>query len=195
MVTHEPDFAAMAAHDLQEPLRKVRAFSDRIRAQIAPLLTADTQDYFDRLQKSAERMQTLIEDLLESARVTSKGRPFKDVDLNEVVRGVLSDLEVPIDQSNATLNLQNLPVVQADPVQMRQLFQNLLSNALKFLGRIFTLFQRLHGRHEYEGSGIGLAICRKIVERHGGSLSAWSEPGKGATFIIAFPEESFRVTA
>jgi two-component system, LuxR family, sensor kinase FixL len=221
------EFARVASHDLQEPLRKIQAFGDRLRAEYADRLSGAGLDYLERMQSAAARMQTLINDLLVFSRVTTKADPFVPVDLKGIVDDVLSDLEVRIDQSRARVEVGSLPSIEADPLQMRQLFQNLLSNALKFrkpdvspqvaiegrllsgsrrpaacqirvadngigfeeknLDRVFTMFQRLHGRSEYEGSGIGLAICRKIVERHGGDITAKSAPGKGATFIVTLP--------
>ncbi|MDQ3584443.1 MAG: PAS domain S-box protein [Acidobacteriota bacterium] len=225
------DFAFVASHDLQEPLRKVQAFGDRLKSKYGDGLNADGRDYLERMQSAAGRMQTLINDLLTFSRVTTKAQPFTPVNLNLIAREVLSDLEVKIEETGATINLGELPTIDADPVQMRQLMQNLIGNALKFrradeaplikiqclthdhddddstppgccrisvadngigfdekyLDRIFTVFQRLHGRSEYEGSGVGLAICRKIVERHGGQLTARSQPGAGAHFIFTLP--------
>ncbi|MEI8235407.1 MAG: CHASE3 domain-containing protein [Verrucomicrobiota bacterium] len=229
------DFASVASHDLQEPLRKIRAFADRLRLKCATALDTQGLDYLERMQSAAGRMQTLIQDLLTLSYVTSRAQPFKEVDLTQVMRGVLSDLEVPIEQSAAKIEIGPLPPIDADPVQMRQLFQNLLSNALKFhkpgqppevnvsariltaqehqiagagpgeeicqivvadngigfeeqfVEQVFTLFQRLHTRQEYEGTGIGLAVCRKIASRHGGSIVAKSGEGQGATFIIKLP--------
>jgi light-regulated signal transduction histidine kinase (bacteriophytochrome) len=170
-------------------------------------------------------MQTLINDLLTFSRVTTQAQSPVAVDLNEVLRGVLSDLEVGIEQAGAHVAIDPLPTVHADPSQMRQLFQNLIGNALKFrrqedgpqirvraestgtmhriivedngIGfeqkyaeRIFGIFQRLHGRGEYEGTGIGLAVCQKIVKRHGGEIAATSVPGHGATFVVTLPVES-----
>jgi signal transduction histidine kinase len=171
------------------------------------------------------RMRRLIDDLLSFARVSSKTQPFTRVELASLAREVVGDLEVAIEKAGATVTLGELPALEADPVQLRQLLQNLLSNALKFrrddvapavsvratvneeaqrcelvvqdngigfdekyLDRLFNVFQRLHGRSsKYEGTGIGLAICRKIVERHGGSIQARSTPGEGATFIVTLP--------
>lgn len=224
------DFASVAAHDLQEPLRKIQSFSDRLVTKAKEQLTAETFDYVDRIQNSAHRMQVLIDDLLTYSRVTTKNSPFSVINLNDIVAHVVSDLEVRIEQSHGKVVWQNLPSLEADPTQMRQLFQNLISNALKFkksdlhplvtvsakifdnsplgrpgpacqitiqdngigfdekyLDRIFTIFQRLHGRHEYEGTGIGLAVCRKIVDRHGGFITAASLPDQGATFIVTLP--------
>jgi two-component system, LuxR family, sensor kinase FixL len=222
------DFASVAAHDLQEPLRKIQSFADRLRAKSSDVLGAETVDYLERIQKSAFRMQTLINDLLSYSRVTTKALPFISVNLNQVVAQVISDLEVRIEKTKGKVEWGDLPTVEADPVQMNQLFLNLINNALKFhkpetppvvkitsriikctrgtpetceisiadngIGfdekysdRIFTIFQRLHGRHEYEGTGIGLAVCRKIIERHDGDIATKSAPGLGATFIITIP--------
>ena len=219
------DFAYVASHDLQEPLRKIRAFGDRLQVKYAPELGDRGRDYLRRMQNAAERMQGLIKDLLTYSRITTKVQPFVATDLNIVVKEVLSDLETAIEQNKGQVRLSQLPTIEADPLQMRQLFQNLIGNALKFhqpeqaplitisqqtlpdsesmvelriedngigfdekyLDRIFTPFQRLHGRLEYEGTGMGLAICRKIIERHGGRLTAESFVGQGATFIIFLP--------
>ncbi len=216
------DFAYVASHDLQEPLRKVQAFADRLSSKYAHALEGSGLDYLERMRNAAERMQKLIQDLLTFSRVATKAQPFEPVDLDVVAREVLSDLEVAIEQSGATVELENLPVIDADPLQMRQLIQNLVGNALKFrrpetaplieisgavennecrltvrdngigfdekyLDRIFTVFQRLHGRTEYEGSGVGLAVCRKIAERHHGGITAESAPGEGAAFIVTLP--------
>jgi two-component system, LuxR family, sensor kinase FixL len=216
------DFASIAAHDLQEPLRKIEAFSDRLEKKIGHELVGDAHDYLERMVKAARRMRTLIDDLLTYSRVGSKAQPFVETDLTEVVQEVLSDLEVRLEQSRAVVEVKNLPRLEADPAQMRQLFQNLISNALKFhrpgvapeveisaeidpeycvirvsdngigfdtkyLDRIFTIFQRLHSRQEYEGTGVGLAVCRRIVDRHGGEITAESVPGEGATFIVTLP--------
>ncbi|MEM7578834.1 MAG: PAS domain-containing protein [Cyanobacteria bacterium P01_A01_bin.80] len=221
-------FAFIASHDLQEPLRKITAFGDRLKATCQDALNDRGYDYLQRMQNAAERMQVLIEDLLTLSRITTRAQPFIDVNLSRVTQEVLSDLEIRIAQTGARIEIGELPIIKADPLQMRQLLQNLISNALKFhceqqpllikiysknysknanqqlnyeycqiivedngigfdekyLDRIFNVFQRLHGRTEYEGTGMGLAICRKIVERHQGSITAKSEPGKGASFIV-----------
>ena len=219
------DFAYVASHDLQEPLRKIQAFGDRLQVKYAPELGEQGRDYLRRMQNAAERMQSLIRDLLAYSRITTKTQPFVATDLNIVVEEVLSDLETSIEQTGGQVRSSQLPTIEADPLQMRQLLQNLIGNALKFhqpelapiitisqdksydsestvtlkvadngigfdekyLDRIFTPFQRLHGRLEYEGTGMGLAICRKIIERHGGRLTAESSVGQGAAFIISLP--------
>lgn len=221
------DFAYVASHDLQEPLRKIQAFGNLLEAEYAEKL-GDGRDYLVRMRSAAARMSALIEDILSFSRVTTKAREFKRVDLDGVVQGVLEDLETRIDDTGATIELGKLPAIDADAMQMRQLLQNLISNALKFqkpgvkpvvkisaikeisqtshrqvctltvedngvgfeekyLDRIFAVFQRLHGRDTYEGTGIGLAVCRKIAERHGGSITARSKPGRGSAFIITLP--------
>lgn len=234
-------FAHVASHDLQEPLRKIMSFGDRLKDKYSETLTAQGCDYLERMQKAAERMQTLIEDLLTLSRITTKAQPFVSVDLAQVAQEVLSDLEVRIEQTGAKVEVGKLPTLEADPLQMRQLLQNLISNALKFhqrteppkigiysqllnsekqqptgnsrqpmlyqilvqdngigfdekyLSSIFNAFQRLHGRSEYEGTGMGLAICRKIVERHNGSITAKSSPGQGSMFIVTLPLQQRQV--
>lgn len=222
------DFASVAAHDLQEPLRKIQSFADRLRSKSSATLDAETVDYLERIQKSSYRMQTLINDLLDYSRVSTKVQPFAPVDLNQILTQVISDLEIRLEETKGEIECGDLPRVDADPVQMTQLFLNLINNALKFhkpglppvvkisslmtkstrygpeiceitvadngigfdekyIERIFTIFQRLHGRQEYEGTGIGLAICRKIVERHDGMITAKSIPGEGASFITTLP--------
>lgn len=217
------NFAYVSSHDLQEPLRKIQMFSDRLAANYADALDERGQDYLARMHNAAMRMQTLIVDLLAFSRVLTHADPFVGVNLTLTAQQVLEDLSVRIEEANGRVHLAPLPTIQADPTQMQQLFQNLLSNALKYhkpdvppvihifaekltdnrcqivvqdngigfdekyLDRIFTVFQRLHGRTEYEGTGIGLAICRLIVERHGGDITATSQPGQGATFIVTLP--------
>jgi light-regulated signal transduction histidine kinase (bacteriophytochrome) len=202
------NFASVASHDLQEPLRKIQAFGDRLRVKCSDGLGDLGRDYLERMQNAAQRMQVLIQDLLKLSRITSRAQPFERCDLAEIVRAVLSDLEVAIEQSGAEVEVGALPTIDADCVQMRQLFQNLISNGLKFhrpgecrltvqdngIGfddkfaeQIFVVFQRLHSRTEYEGTGIGLAVCRKITDRHGGTIVAKSSDGQGATFIVTLP--------
>jgi PAS domain S-box-containing protein len=232
-------FAYIASHDLKEPLRKITAFGDRLKVKYFQILDEQGKDYLDRIHKATERMNNLISDLLKYSRVTTKAQPFSSVDLNQVVAEVLSDLEVQIEKVTGRVEFKNLPVILADPIQMRQLFQNLINNALKFhkpeippvveitaqitdasspvtrpgelppnhceivvtdngIGiderfsdRIFQIFQRLHGHDEYEGSGVGLAICRKIVERHNGRISFQSTLGQGTSFKVIIPLPQF----
>jgi PAS domain S-box-containing protein len=216
------DFAYVASHDLQEPLRKIQAFGDRLRARYGSALSAEGLDYVDRMQRAAGRMQTLINDLLTFSRVTTKGQPFVPVDLGTVAREVVHDLETRIHDSGGEVLVGALPTIDADPLQMRQMLQNLVGNALKFhrpevpprvevegvvddgaasiriadngIGfeehhaeRIFTMFERLHSRGSYEGTGIGLAICRKIAQRHGGDITASSRLGEGSVFTVMLP--------
>ncbi len=218
------DFAYAASHDLQEPLRKVRAFGSRLESRYADVLDERGLDYLSRMQDAADRMQTLIINLLDYSRVTTQAQPFAPINLNLILQNVLSDLETRIEEVNGIIFADTLPTIDADAVQIRQLLQNLISNALKFhrdgvspiikikvqvqeaenqatiaisdngIGfedefaeRVFALFQRLHGRSQYEGTGIGLAICRKIVNRHNGTITARSVPDEGATFTINLP--------
>ena len=239
-------FAFVASHDLQEPLRKIRAFGDRLKTKCEAALPEGGADYLERMQSAAARMQTLINDLLTFSRVISRTEPFALVDLGQITQEVLGDLEVRIEKSGAEVVVGALPKIEADALQLRQLLQNLIGNALKFqppnakpkveiggrivagregnlptllemdqpvtrltpdeqpffqliirdngigfdekyLDRIFAVFQRLHGRQEYEGTGIGLAVCRRIVDRHKGVITARSKPGEGATFIVTLP--------
>jgi signal transduction histidine kinase len=215
-------FASIASHDLQEPLRKVRTFTQQLNVVEADRLSDRGRDYLNRANAAAERMQNLIEDLLKFSRVATHARPFAPVDLKRITGEVLEDLSAQVEQSGAVVHVGELPTISADQLQIRQLLQNLISNALKFrrenvtpevtidatvaddkielsvsdngIGfdpqysrRIFRVFERLHGRGEYPGTGIGLALCRKIAERHGGSVVADGEPGVGSTFIVTLP--------
>jgi signal transduction histidine kinase len=227
-------FAAVASHDLQEPLRKIQAFGDRLYGQIHDQLDDKGRDYLDRILASAGRMRALIDGLLEFSRVSTRVQPLVQVDLGQVAREVASDLDGRLQQSGGKVEIDELPTIAADPLQMRQLMQNLIGNALKFqragvpplvrvssrivtgpssdgdtdaragwcelsvtdngVGidpayseQIFELFQRLHGRDQYEGTGMGLAICKKIAERHGGSISVTSTPGAGSRFVVELP--------
>lgn len=234
-------FAFVASHDLQEPLRKIQAFGDRLKTKCEKIELGEAKDYLERMQNAAARMQTLINDLLAFSRVIRSSQPFVPVDLGAITKEVLNDLEVRIEKNGAKVEVGELPTIDADPTQMRQLVQNLVSNALKFqladaqplvrissrtisadawdqpsdgengapsaensmceisvqdngigfdekhLERIFAVFQRLHGRTEYEGTGVGLAVCRRIADRHSGFITARSQPGKGATFIVTLP--------
>jgi signal transduction histidine kinase len=222
------EFAFMASHDLQEPLRKILAFGDRLRVAAGDTLSPEAHDDLDRMEKAAGRMRDLINALLLYSRVTSKAQPFALVDLGRIMREVMSDLEVHLQETAGVVQVGPLPAIEAEPTQMRQLFQNLLGNALKFcrpgvpprvevkgevvtdgasgerwcrlefrdngIGfenkfgeRIFQVFQRLHARHEYEGNGIGLSICRKIADRHGGTITAQGMPGEGSVFVVTLP--------
>jgi signal transduction histidine kinase len=231
------DFAYVASHDLQEPLRKIIAFGDRLGSRFGDQLGADGMDYLARMQNASTRMQTLIEDLLTFSRVATRVAPFVSTPLAEVATGVVGDLEVAIERAKAVVEIVDLPTIDVDPSQMRQLMQNLIGNALKFrrddvatyvrvsatrlpdaevelldlsyscpdgwwalevrdngIGfeqkyaeKIFTVFQRLHGRSEYEGSGVGLAVVRRIAERHQGLVSVTSAPNSGTTFRIILP--------
>ena len=224
------DFAYVASHDLQEPLRKIVVFGERLKDKKIDDLGPEARDYLERMQKAAARMQTLINDLLTFSRVTTKARPFTPVNLAEVAADVVNDLEGRIEQVKGRVEIVGtLPVIDAEALQMRQLLQNLMGNALKFrrpeeppvvkvaaeivsgpgtppqqlckltvsdngigfdekyLDRIFNVFQRLHTRNEYEGTGMGLAITRKIVLYHGGEITAKSTLGQGATFIVTLP--------
>ena len=228
-------FAHIASHDLQEPLRKIQAFGDRLKLKCSQDLSEQGRDYVERMQSAAARMQRLISDLLTFSRVTTTPRPFVEVDLTAVAHTIVSDLEVSIQRVGGSVQIDQLPTIEADPVQMGQLLQNLIANALKFhrdgvppqvkiqgtylqdqeqnadrngsAGRqcsiwvadngigfdeqyraqIFQPFQRLVGREQYEGTGMGLAICKKIVERHGGTITAQSTLGQGTVFTVTFP--------
>jgi PAS domain S-box-containing protein len=230
------DFAQVASHDLQEPLRKILSFGDRLKTKVSALLDEDSQDYLQRMCNAAARMQSLINDLMAFSRVEIKGQGFVPTDLGVIAREVSADLETRIEQAGGRVEIEKLPTIDADPMQMRQLLQNLIGNSLKYyragvppivriscqkaaarrsdsldesvasrqfceilvtdngigfdekyLDRIFTVFQRLHKKGEYEGTGVGLAICRKIVDRHGGTITARSNPGQGATFVVTLP--------
>lgn len=221
------EFVSIASHDLQEPLRKVGTFGGMLEQRFSGVLGEQGKGYLDRMLDANRRMNLLLKALLEYSRLTSRAGAFTEVDLAKIVREVLSDLEVRLKETGGKVQVGDLPVIHADPTQMRQLFQNLIGNALKFhkegekpavkvgstvvrdklqievddngigfeeqyLDRIFAPFQRLHGRSEYEGTGMGLAICKKIVERHGGTIRAESVPGKGSTFIISLPAKQTR---
>ena len=236
-------FAFVASHDLQEPLRKIQAFGDRLKVKCDAAQLAEGRDYLERMQSAAARMQTLINDLLAFSRIIRSSQPFTKADLEGITREVLGDLEHRIEKTGAKVEVSKLPVIEADPLQMRQLLQNLIGNALKFqapgaapvvkidaqlvtrdqiredavfkdppptarpddkfcvltvqdngigfdeqyLEKIFAVFQRLHGRGEYEGTGVGLAVCRRITDRHGGLITAQSKPGEGAIFVVILP--------
>ncbi|MDE3134350.1 MAG: hypothetical protein KGL15_09810 [Acidobacteriota bacterium] len=217
-------FASIASHDLQEPLRKVRTFTEQLVASESEGLSERGIDYLARANRAAERMQVLIQDLLQFSRVTTKPRPFAPVDLNRVTAEILEDISIELEDSDAAVTVGALPTVSADELQMRQLLLNLISNAVKFrrdgvrpeitisgetigdrarivvadngIGfeqqyaeRIFRVFERLNGRGDYPGTGIGLALCQKIVVRHGGEILAEGRPDGGATFTVTLPLE------
>ncbi len=222
------EFVFVVSHDLQEPLRKVQSFGEFLKDEYGSKLEETGLGYLERMRGAAKRMQILINDLLSLTRVTTKAQPFHLVDLSQVVKEVVSDLETRIKEKNAIIEIGLLPVIEADATQMRQLFQNLIVNAIKFqkqgvapfikitgsimeeggsvgsqcriqvedngIGfenkygeQIFKVFERLHGQDEYEGTGIGLSICRKVAARHGGTLTAEGFPGKGSVFTLILP--------
>lgn len=229
-------FVFIASHDLQEPLRKVMTFSGRLEAKFANKLDNEGTSYLDRMHRSIERMQLLIDSLLMFSRVSTSAKPFIQVDIAQLVEELFSALKVSIEHRDVNTETSALPVIDADPRQMYQLFLNLIDNALtfhdkektphikvscrfvkdlsgetegesqnskfcqisvqdngigfeeKYLDRIFTVFKRLHNQDKYKGgTGMGLALCKKIVERHGGNITAKSQPGHGSTFIIILP--------
>jgi light-regulated signal transduction histidine kinase (bacteriophytochrome) len=219
------DFVYIASHDLREPLRKVIMFGKMMLEKISPLLDDTTRDFSERMQKAVLRMQALLDSLLNYSRITTKSDLYNETNLEQSVETALSNLEIMVSERKARVEVGDLPTIKADRVQMVQLFQNLISNALKFnqdiphvrifsepsgnnkgtfdisvadngIGideshreQIFFPFQRLHGRTAYEGTGIGLSICRKIVERHGGTIRVNSRPGKGSTFMVTLPSD------
>jgi PAS domain S-box-containing protein len=227
--TELEDFAHVISHDLQEPLMLIQTFSDRIRTKCATDLPEKGIIYLERIESSTNRMQNLIDGLLLYSRVSSKAIPFEQVELQTVIHSVLDDLTIRIEKSQASISVDpGLPTIEADPLQMRQLFQNIIGNSLKYLHPerrpeivitrilfpdqydnqtyirfciedngigfkkeyqklIFDIFQRLHSRRQFPGTGIGLSICKKIIERHRGTITAEGMPGKGAKFIITLP--------
>ena len=231
-------FAYVASHDLQEPLRKIMLFSDKLSNKLKDKNDPELKNSLDRIVRSSERMQSLINDLLKLSRHTHSADDFKSTDLNKILQGVLSDLEAELTRRNAQITVDQLPIIWAIPSQIQQLFQNLISNSLKFCKDacipqvsisaevlkgfqipgsnadqydntfyriyvkdngigfdpkyaedIFVVFKRLHSYHEFEGTGIGLSICKKIVEKHKGSITAESQPDQGSTFVITLPEK------
>jgi PAS domain S-box-containing protein len=216
------EFASSASHDLREPLRKVQAFGDRLKTKYGDALPPEGHEYLGRMIGAADRMESLVDGLLALARVGAGEKPFSGVELAAVVRGVISDLETRIEQSGGRVELGSLPMIEAEPTEMRQLLLNLVGNAIKFhkpgrppevlvcaelgggecrlivkdngigfeekyLDRMFEPFQRLGKLSEYEGAGIGLALCRKIADRHGGGITGRSVPGEGSTFVVSLP--------
>lgn len=220
--TELEQFAYIASHDLQEPLRTVQSYVQLIGRRYADKLDADGREFMGYVVEGATRMRALIDDLLTYARVSSRARPLERTELSPLVDEVLRALAARIAEQHAVIDREPLPAVMADRRQLGQLFQNLIANALKFhkkdaaphvrigairdgacwrvsiaddgIGiaseyreKVFVIFQRLHSRDEYEGTGLGLAVCRKIVDRHGGKIWVESEPGRGATFHFTLP--------
>jgi light-regulated signal transduction histidine kinase (bacteriophytochrome) len=223
------DFVFVASHDLQEPLRKIISFGGFLKKNLGAALDEKNTHYLERIIDASQRMQVLILDLLKLTRVVTKGQRFTPISLSGALAEALSDLEIRISETGAKVETDPLPEIQADPVQIRQLFQNLVGNALKFkkpeeaprvtiraqmvggdflhsqgqcrltvsdngIGfediyseKIFKVFERLHGQKEFPGSGIGLSVCKKIVERHGGTITAQGNPGVGAVFTVTLP--------
>jgi light-regulated signal transduction histidine kinase (bacteriophytochrome) len=229
------EFAYIASHDLHEPLRKLSTFGQRLGANAENELSPANKDYLERMLKATDNMRNLIDNLLEFSRVTRSTVTFVKTDLNQLITEVLNEQELRIEETNAAISVDKMPELEVVPSQMKQLFNNLFSNALKFIrpgvkpkiafrcthllpeerlmyklnqnreyvkicvedngigfdkiyaDKIFQIFQRLHGKSEYSGSGIGLAICRKIADNHKGLIFAESEPGKGSLFTIILP--------
>ncbi len=216
-------FARIASHDLKEPMRKIQSFGSILEEDFSEALGESGRAYLGRIISAAQRMQSLIDGLLAYSRITTKPNPFCPLNLKEIVFEVLSDLEIALKQSAGSVTVGELPEVLADPLQMRQLMQNLIGNSIKYhrdgvppvveitgrvagdmlevtisdngigfddryADRIFGVFERLHGRSDkYEGTGVGLSICKKIVERHGGSIRASGRCGEGSEFIFTLP--------
>jgi PAS domain S-box-containing protein len=217
-------FAYVASHDLREPLRMVTLFSQLLQKNYVGRLDADADEFIGYIVEGAIRMDALVDDLLEYSRVSSQARLFQPTDFNNVVQEVRNNLAVAIVESGAVLDVRSLPTIDADRSQIVQLYQNLISNAIKFrrdqaphitiameednqewmfsvqdngIGieeeyttKIFNIFQRLHSKDKYAGTGIGLAICRRIVERHGGKIWVESDPGEGSTFRFTIPKNT-----
>jgi light-regulated signal transduction histidine kinase (bacteriophytochrome) len=231
-------FAYVASHDLQEPLRKIMLFSDKIRTRFYNKIDEEADAYFQKIVKASERMQHLVNDLLKFSKHAHDKYGFEKTDLNHILSEVLNDIEHNIQKKEAKIYADKLPVIWAVPSQIRQLFQNLISNSLKFSRQgsvpeihinseriesalvngnneagnnivykifvrdngigfdpkyaedIFVVFKRLHSYHEFEGTGIGLSICKKIVDKHNGYIKAESTPDVGSTFIITLPEKN-----
>ena len=248
--TELQQFAYVASHDLQEPLRKIRMYASLLESKVKNQQSDNGNEYLEKIISSSVRMQNLINNILEFSRLSTDNASFSQVDLNTVLHNVISNLEVSIEKTNARITIKQLPVIEGNSIQLGQLFQNLLSNAIKFarnnevpkitvsaeiieysllpdeyvqtiqshfqsrikpgsqandlyckiyvtdegigfdetyLEKIFTIFQRLHSKHTYEGTGIGLAICKRVVENYHGLITAKSKHGEGATFIIVLP--------
>jgi PAS domain S-box-containing protein len=216
-------FAYVASHDLQEPLRMVSSYTQLLGRRYGDKLDADAREFMAYIVDGAMRMKQLIEDLLAYSRVGTKGKDFRPVEVEKPVRRAITNLKAAIEESGASVTYDPLPTLPADEMQLAQLFQNLMGNALKFRSasvprihievsekpdhfefavrdngigiepqyfeRIFMVFQRLHNKGEYPGTGIGLAICKKVVERHGGHIRVESRPGEGSAFIFTLPKQ------
>ena len=231
-------FAYVASHDLQEPLRKISIFTDRFANKMINNLDGEVKAYLDKIIQSSHRMQSLVNDLLKLSRQKEEVLDFEKTDLNQVLKEVLTDMEVDIESKHVEITTTTLPSIDAIPSLLRQLFQNLLSNSIKFSRQacnpqinirtekikqptingsfhfskgntyhqiyisdngigfdtqyhdeIFVVFKRLHSQHEYQGSGIGLSICKKIVEKHKGYITAHSKLNEGSTFVVTLPEK------
>ncbi|MEO6404532.1 MAG: response regulator [Ferruginibacter sp.] len=229
-------FAYIASHDLQEPLRKIRTFSDILITRYKPDLDETAEEYLTKIEKASRRMQLLIDDILSLSRFSNNSDSFSNSDTNELVKTVLTDLELMLHEKNASIKIKKLPTLPVIPSLFAQLFQNLITNALKFsrddelpsikitaekvkgamipnlhaelhekeyfsisvtdngigfeqkyADHIFVIFKRLHTSNDFEGTGIGLAICKKIVDKHNGFIYANSKPGKGSVFTVALP--------
>jgi light-regulated signal transduction histidine kinase (bacteriophytochrome) len=227
-------FAYIASHDLQEPLRKIQTFADMVKEHLGDKEL--TEKYFNKIYTSAKRMSILINDVLNYSRLSKTGEQFEKTDLNKILKDVLSDFELLIEQKQAVITHSDLPTIKGIPLQIHQLFGNLISNSLKFsevdpqititaqtlsakevqkyphliegqayiqltfkdngigfeqqhANQIFIIFQRLNNQRTYSGTGIGLALCKKIVDHHDGIITAKSEPGQGATFTVILPVE------
>lgn len=214
-------FAYVASHDLQEPLRMVRSFSELLAKRYKGKFDKDADEFIEFILDGSKRMQTLVQDLLAYSRVGSRAKALVPTNSREVLDGVLSQLKLALEQAGAQITFDNLPMVLADDTQLGQVFQNLISNAIKFhsdqppkihvsakqsedqwifsvqdngigidpeyFDRVFVMFQRLHGKDEYPGTGIGLAVCKRIVDRHGGKIWIQSQIGKGSTFFFSLP--------
>jgi signal transduction histidine kinase len=230
------EFVHVASHDLQEPLRKIAVFTEKLNAEFGNVMEEGAQLSIAKISGSVKSMQSLLEDLLRFSTLTASEIEFKKVSVNDIIKSVLSDLEVKIEDSNCSLNCSDIPLIDGYPSQIKQLFSNLINNSIKFkkeglapeikihcedadakefpllpillykpyvkitirdngIGfdqlyseKIFQVFQRLHGKAEYDGSGIGLSICKKIMDNHHGYIFADSTPGAGATFTLLFPK-------
>jgi light-regulated signal transduction histidine kinase (bacteriophytochrome) len=224
------EFTSVASHDLQEPLRKIRIFSELVQKELSDTSTDNAKDYLERIINATERMQGLMKSLLSYSHLSTENFPLEPVNLRFIVEKVIEDLVPTWKEKKPEIEVADLPEIEADPVQMTQLFQNLITNAVRYskngetpvikisgrtiygskngkkdmtcelfvedngigidmchADRIFLPFERLHSHREYEGTGMGLAICRKIVNRHGGKISVKSQPGEGSRFIISLP--------